>query len=89
MLDEAKVLKPGNKYRNDKSAQLFGKTIAQFKKNKLADVIKQISFITLTSDGSTGSSITEQEIVFVRFSNEGLISTKFVGLGTPVNQDGT
>jgi len=31
-------------------------------KNKLADEIKQVPFITLTSDGSTDSSVIKQEM---------------------------
>jgi len=59
--NEAKCLKLGNAYRNNGSAQVFGKTIAEVEKNKAAIEIKQVQFVTLTSDWPMDSSITEQD----------------------------
>lgn len=43
--------------------------------------------MSVTLDGARDASITEQEIVFLRYSSKGEPSTKFVGLRQPVSPD--
>ena len=50
---------------------------------QLSDAISDTKFISITSDGSTDSSRTEQEIVFVRFVQKGQVQTKFAGIVSP------
>ena len=45
--------------------------------------------MSVTSDGATDASITEQEIVFVCYSSKGEPVTKFAGLRQPVSPDTT
>ena len=45
--------------------------------------------MSVTSDGATDASITEQEIVFVCYSSKGEPVTKFAGLRQPVSPDAT
>ena len=50
---------------------------------------KKAKFVSVTSDGATDASITEQEIVFVCYSSKGEPVTKFAGLRQPVSPDAT
>ena len=84
-LDEAKGLTVGATYRNIKACRTFTKFIAETAQDQIADDLKQAKFVSVTSDGATDSSITEQEIVFARYSNQGQPTTKFVGLRQPVS----
>lgn len=84
-LDEAKGLTVGATYRNIKACRTFTKFIAETAQDQIADDLKQAKFVSVTSDGATDSSITEQEIVFARYSNQGQPTTKFVGLSQPVS----
>ena len=84
-LDEAKGLTLGQTYRNSKACSTFVKYIAMTAMDQVADEIKKAEFVSVTSDGATDASITEQEIVFARFSSKGEPVTKFVGLRQPVS----
>ncbi|XP_023933505.1 zinc finger protein 862-like [Lingula anatina] len=81
-LDEAKGLEPGETYRNQKAAKNFAQSICDTERKKRADLMKNC-FFTIISDGSTDCSITEQEIVYVRYAKCGQVHVDFVGLGTP------
>ncbi|XP_013379578.1 zinc finger protein 862 [Lingula anatina] len=86
-LDEVKGLEPGKTYHNETACRTFTKSIASTTKQQLADVINNRSFISITSDGSTDSSRTEQEIVFVRFAEKGTVHTVFAGIVSPKSPD--
>ena len=76
-------LEPGKTYRNDAACRTFTKFIASTAKQQLSDAISDTDFISITSDGSTDSSRTEQEIVFVRFVQRGQVRTEFAGIVSP------
>ena len=78
-LDEAKGLKVGTAYRNDKSCQDFMKAIATNQRNITLSLIEKAQFWSMVSDGSTDSSHRETKFV-VRLAVHGAIFTKFVGL---------
>ena len=78
-LDEAKGLKVGTAYRNDKSCQDFMKAIATNQRNITLSLIEKAQFWSMVSDGSTDSSHREPKFV-VRLAVHGAIFTKFVGL---------
>ena len=81
-------LDPGKTYRNEIACRTFTKFIASTAKQKLSDAISDNDFLSITSDGSTDSSRTEQEIVFVRFVQKGQVQTKFAGIVSPKSPNG-
>lgn len=84
-LDEVKGLAIGATYRNSKACGTFTKYIATAAQNQVAVELTNATFVSVTSDGATDSSITEQEIVFVRYSSKGVPFTKFVRLKQPIS----
>lgn len=84
-LDEVKGLAIGATYRNSKACGTFTKYIATAAQSQVAEELTNAKFVSVTSDGATDSSITEQEIVFVRYSSKGVPFTKFVGLKQPIS----
>ena len=79
-LDEIKGVDIGMTYRNDKQAKIFINMIAEVERKHLADLVQNAKFISLISDGTTDMSITEAEIVYVRFANEGTVTSQFVAI---------
>ena len=65
-LDKAKNLDLGNTYVNHKSAKVFTHFIAEIEKNKIAEQLRMAKFLSVLSDGSTDSSVTEKEIIYAR-----------------------
>ena len=57
--------------------------ISRVEKDNLQKFISDIKKISLTMDGSTDDSITEQESLFVRTSHKGKIITRFICIGEP------
>ncbi len=86
-LDEAKGLKVGQTYRNEKACRTFTKYIAQNASEKVLKYANEAKFLSITSDGSTDSSIQEQEIVFLRYVHEGNVEVRFVATKTPRSPD--
>ena len=86
-LDEVKGLNLGQTYRNEKACKTFTEYIASDSRDSLKDNMKQLKFISVTSDGTTDSSITEQEIVFIRYCVKGNVHTKFVAIKSPKSPD--
>ena len=84
-LDEVKGLAIGATNRNSKACGTFTKYIATAAQSQVAEELTNAKFVSVTSDGATDSSITEQEIVFVRYSSKGVPFTKFVGLKQPIS----
>ena len=88
-LDEAKGLTLGRTHRNINACTTFMKYIAITAKDQVADEKKKAKFVSVTSDGATDASITEQEIVFVCYSSKGEPVAEFAGLRQPVSPDAT
>ncbi|KAG1649403.1 Zinc finger protein 862 [Nymphon striatum] len=86
-LDKVKGLTLGKTYRNETSCRTFTKYIAESAKQDLTGQISKTNFFSITSDSSTDSSYTEQEIVFVRFVIGGKIYTEFAGITSPKSPD--
>ena len=59
----------------------FTSFIAKTAKDRVASDIQNASFLAVTSDGSTASYCTEQELVCVRFAHHGTIHSEFAGIG--------
>lgn len=79
-LDEIKGLILGKTYRTAEYAKVFTHFIANVERNKVAEQISNAQFVTVLSDGSTDSSITEQEMFFVRTCNSGRVLVSFAGI---------
>ena len=78
----------GRTYCNINASTTFIKYITTAK-DQVAEEIKKVKFLSITLDGATDASITDQEIVFVHYSHKGKPVTKFAGLRQPVSQDAT
>ncbi len=70
----------GNTYRNDKACRTFVGFIAEAECSALAEALKKAPFYSTLTDGSTDSSVREAEIMYVRYSNHGKVSNKFLAL---------
>ena len=61
--------------------------IAEVERRHLAHRLANARFLSLISDGTTDSSISEAEIVFVRYSIGGIVATSFVGVENVAKAD--
>ena len=84
-LQEANGVEMGKTYRNAKQCANFIGSIAESYRSQMSDTVTKPQFISLSADGATDSAIMEQEIVFMRVSSEGTVSTKLVGITNPVS----
>ena len=82
-LDIAKGLDHGDTYNNHMAGTNFLMNIALIEKEKCADFVKQSTFFSLTMDGSTDDSVTEQETIFVRTCISGKVSSRLMCIGEP------
>ena len=63
-LDRAKGLDHSKTYDNMTTANCFMEFISLTEREKLIDILSEINFFSLTMDGSTVDSVTEQETIF-------------------------
>ena len=59
---------------------MFTHYIAKVERKKVSDQIRNAQFVTVLSDGSTDSSITEQEMSFVRTCRDGEVLVTFAAI---------
>ena len=62
-----------------KSARFFTQAIAETEHANMKRVIERNKFASILSDGATDCSVTENEIVYVRVCERGVVSVKFMG----------
>ena len=79
-LDAKKGLPVGETYVNRKYGAIFQGAIAEVERMKLTDMLREAKFVSILVDGSTDSSVTEQELFYVRFAMEGKINTQYLGI---------
>ena len=79
-LDEKKGLTLGSTYRNTESAKKFIKAIADTEFSKVSSLVQESKFLCFIGDGSTDSSVKEQEMWFVRSCMKGEILVNFTGV---------
>ena len=70
----------GDTYTNRKAARTFVHFIAEAIRREMRQECCKAKFLTVLSDGSTDSSVLEQEIVYCRFAHEGEVLTQFLAL---------
>ena len=72
-LQEKNGINVGQMYRHDKGCRDFVESIAYVEKDRIKQGVKAARFFAVMGDGSTDTSITEQEGFFIRYS---IINTK-------------
>ena len=86
-LDEVKGVDVGSVYRNDHQAKTFTEFIAAAARENDMEEVRKAKFISLISDGTTDVSVTEDEIVYVRFATSGKVQVKLLGMETVERAD--
>ena len=79
-LDQMKGLTVGETYLTNKKAHEFVHYIAEVERAKLIELLKGKGSMSIITDGSTDSSITEQELLYVRVAEHGNIHTQFLSV---------
>ena len=72
-------VKLSDTYGNDKQCRVFADFIADDLRNRMRQVYEG-QFFSILSDGSTDKSNTEEEIIYIRYIEDGLPVNRFVGL---------
>ena len=75
-----KGIDTGDTYTNRKAARTSVHFIAEAIRREMRQEYCKEKFLTVLSDGSTDSSVLEQEIVYCRFAHEGKVLTQFLAL---------
>ena len=73
----------GDNYLSRKACARFVQSIAEDIKGDLRSSIKNSRFVSILSDGSADKRIIEEEIVYVRFVEDGKPHTKLVSVESP------
>ena len=79
-LDMAKGVDIGKTYHNADMAKEFVHFIAEVEREEIRKKYYSAKFVSLLSDGSTDTSVLEQEIIYMRFSHRGILNTYFIGI---------
>ena len=67
-------------YVNDKSCRMFIRWIAEELKLSLQRNVRKSRFLSILSDGSTDSGNIENELIYIRFINNGEAVTKYAAI---------
>ena len=86
-LQELNGLVLGDNYLSRKACARFVQSIEEDIKGDLRSSIKNSRFVSIHSDGSTDKGIIEEEIVYVRFVQNGQPYTKLVSVESPNSVD--
>ena len=70
----------GEIYITDKAAKHFTSSIAKTMRQKTAVDLNKARFVSVMSDGSTDTTIVEQEVVYVRYVDHGNPVTKLASI---------
>ena len=75
-------------YRTARAAAEFTDYIAEQMKAPLKEVLAKAKYYSILTDGSTDSSVTEQELIYVLFlSDDGKANTRFLSIENPAVAD--
>lgn len=75
-----KGLELGTSYRNRESSKQFIQAISETEFQKVTAIVNEAKFVCVIGDGSTDSSIREQEMWFIRSCTSGTVSVHFAGV---------
>ena len=88
-LDEKKGVVIGDTYKNDKACREFIRAISTVELTKVKEMVNDVKFLTVISDGSTDVSVKENEAVYIRFCHKGVPQTIFVSMQATEKADAT
>ena len=75
-------------YRTPQAAASFIDLIAEQCKAPLKEILVKARYYSILTDGSTDTSVTEQELIYVMFLNEdGRVNLKFLSIENPAAAD--
>ena len=86
-LQEFNGLEVQKRYRNDRAAAIFIDYIAEQMKVPQKECLLNAKYYSILQDGSTDTSISEQELVYVLFLNDGQAVLKFLSIKNPQAAD--
>ena len=81
------IPKFGESYNTDRAAAVFTDYIGKAEKDELFDAISKGSYFSVLTDGSTDTSVQEQELIYVLFVDEGKPRVAFLDIETPKSAD--
>ena len=79
-LQERNGVNTGKSYRNDKQAATFTHYIAETVEKDFANKLRQAKMFSVLNDSSTDISVTDEELVYVRYLEDGKPVTKFLSI---------
>jgi hypothetical protein len=80
-LDKSKGIDIGNTYLNDKSCADFIKHIASTEYSNTKQLFQNSPFVSFSCDGTSDFTGDEYESLFLKTSNMGKITERFVSVG--------
>ena len=87
-LQEKNGIEKRNGYRTPQAAADFIDFIAKEFKAPLKEILVNAKYYSILTDGSTDTSVTEQELIYVMFLNEdGRVNMKFLSIENPARAD--
>ena len=86
-LQERNGVNTGKSYKNDKQAATFTHFIAETVKEDFANKLRQARMFSVLSDSSTDVSITDEELIYVRYLEDGRPVTKFLSIQALAKSD--
>lgn len=78
-LDLAKGLLTGtahNPYKSRKQAAVFLNSIADIERQRIRELYDKSHFLSIITDGTTDTSVTETEMIFTRTAQKGLVQCR-------------
>ena len=77
-LDERKGIELGDKYRTAYVCKQFASAIAGVSQENISKYVASCNFMSVIVDGSSDSSITENEMVYIHTCRKGEVKTTFI-----------
>ena len=77
----------GTSYLTDRAAAIFTEAISEVEREKLITNLSKIRYYSVLNDGSTDSSVTEQELVYALFLEDGFPQVKFLSIESVSSAD--
>lgn len=83
-LQEKNGVEKRSGYRTDRAAAIFADFIAKQLKASLEEILLKARYYSILTDGSTDTSVTEQELIYIMLLNEdGRAVLKFLSIENP------
>ena len=86
-LQELNGLEVQKGYQTDRGAAIFIDDIAEQMKVPLKECLLDAKYYSILQDGSTNTSVSEQELIYVIFLNDGRAIIKFLSIENPQAAD--